>query len=122
MRVSLRGVDDGAVTCGNPVEWLRREIGDDHAFAAACLVRPIRGSDMAAIAERVADGEAKLAILDEHCESPADPGHCARCQNWRYNVAAPWPCTTVRLVACAYRHRDGFAGHWGPDVAGLLSS
>jgi Family of unknown function (DUF6221) len=102
----MSGVSDKAV------EWLRREAGDDHAFAAACLARPMPGSDMAAIAERVAQCEAALAILDAHdrpehyCPLPALPSRYG--QLW-----VPGPCWTVHLLASGYRHRPGYAEHWG---------
>jgi len=111
------------------VAWLRAEIGNDHAFAASCLARPFPGSDMEAIAERVADGEAKLAILALHI--PANPAEdydhpdwleCAECgpnSPGGNFMAAPgegdawWPCQTIHLLASGYRHRPGYAEHWG---------
>jgi hypothetical protein len=99
------------------VAWLQREIGNDHAFALACLARPFPGSDMDAIAERVADGEAKLAIVGEHPEYsgqlPRFSG-CATCM--REEGDNFWPCRTLQLLASAYRHREGYAEHWGTVV------
>jgi Family of unknown function (DUF6221) len=65
--------------------------------------------------------EAELAILDEHPPHPGtDPPRCETCLDSRllspeYWEANPWPCKTVRLVASAYRHRLGYAEHWGRE-------
>ena len=67
----------------------------------------------------IARCEAELAILDAHEQ---DEGWCLYCErnckcdlgddcvedSWR-----AYPCPTVRLLASGYRHREGYAGHWG---------
>ena len=72
----------------------------------------------------IADCEAKLATLDEHTPdylsmygSPGPP-QCKTCitdrsgyeEHWEGD---PWPCLTLRLLARTYRHREGYADHWG---------
>ena len=67
----------------------------------------------------IADCEAKLAILAEHAQWGAG-GPCKRCADWStggvfdiQGVLCLWPCQTVRSLASAYRHREGYADHWG---------
>jgi hypothetical protein len=73
----------------------------------------------------IARCEAELAILDEHgptnWTSYGDT-LCRRCRweegelerdlendtNW-----VVFPCRTVRLLASGYKHREGYAQHWG---------
>ena len=117
------------------VEWLRREIREDHAFAVTCLVRPFLGSDIDAIAERVARCEAELAILDELAAAQAR----ARAQaddydRWARGKRVPpkpvfkGPETkvipglerAVSLLASGYRHRPGCAEHWGQPAQGKI--
>jgi hypothetical protein len=52
----------------------------------------------------IARCEAELAILDLH-EGEYGPEH--PCKDWLY------PCKSTRLLASGYRHREGYAGHWG---------
>jgi len=94
--------------------WLRQQIEDDKAAAKVATAGPWHENGMAirggprsyAPQDVIADCDAKLAILEEHPESNEGAG-CGGCQHW------PWPCPTLRLLASAYRHRDGYAGHWG---------
>ena len=113
----------------DPVAWLRNEIEQDHAFAKACLARPMFGSDLDAIAERIARCEAELAILDEHyilyrgdtneayeefsvCYPPGIPGLNCGCVTCHYighgGVNEYGICRTVRLRAGGYKYRPGF--------------
>jgi hypothetical protein len=55
----------------------------------------------------IARCEAELAILDEHAEGWQIGDPLRDCQ-WE-----TWPCRTLRLVASGYRHREGYAQHWG---------
>jgi Family of unknown function (DUF6221) len=85
----------------------------------------------------VADCEAKLAILDEHVSDggPSYP-QCIRCadthrddcdcgwlslggEHWR--SAQDFPCRTVRLLAAAYRHQNGYARYWGDPVTHTIT-
>ena len=104
-----------------PVAWLRNEIEQDRVFAAACLARPMFGSDLEAIAERVARCEAELAILDEHRGDPSEWGGrrpdgawqrqglvCMSCGHDDGHSGVAWPCRTVRLLAGGYKHRPGY--------------
>lgn len=58
-------------------------------------------------AEALAKADAALAILDEHAEGWQIGDPLRDCQ-WEV-----WPCKTLRLVASGYRHRPGYAEHWG---------
>lgn len=67
----------------------------------------------------LADIAAKRAIVDEHAprvteyvDAP-DEQSCGRCGTWHeYPVA--YPCRTLRLLASAYAHRDGYREEWRP--------
>jgi hypothetical protein len=100
--------------------WVIDDQGDE-----GFTVREFAAADGEAVARHVAihdpqaaiaDCEAKLAILDEH--GPFDPasewlsGYCRTCGELDHHRVA-WPCRTVRLLASAYQHRDGYATHWG---------
>ena len=72
----------------------------------------------------VARCEAELAILDEHASDTTGkfgeqgPPRCTTCLSDREGYeeqweADPWPCRTVRLLAGGYKHREGYAEHWG---------
>lgn len=121
----------------DPVAWLRKEITDDRDYAAACLARPIFGTDFDAIHERIADCEAKLAILDEHyilrpgdtnpryeqysVIEPPFPSRGCGCVTCHYGaqggVHGYGICRTVRLLLGAYRHREGYDEKWLLDAA-----
>ena len=64
--------------------------------------------------DTIARCEAELAILDAHdrpehyCPLPVLPS--AHGQLW---TPAEGPCWTVRSLASGYRHRPGYAEHWG---------
>jgi Family of unknown function (DUF6221) len=76
----------------------------------------------------IADCEAKLAILEKH-EVESEPGKdlsgkptgrtaywCWTCDQDRDYLYIPHDqmgCDTIRALASAYRHRDGYAEHWG---------
>ena len=66
----------------------------------------------------IADREADLAALIEHPPCADDDAHCARCRNWLYEIQAPWPCTTIRLIFGRYRHRPGYQEAWGLEAWG----
>jgi hypothetical protein len=82
----------------------------------------------------VAGCEAKLALLAEHpAELHGRPPYwdgvtrCETCLDERWLApefwqGCPWPCKTMRLLASAYRHRDGWAAHWGERVANTTDS
>lgn len=106
--------------------------GDDFYSCPASLTKPLGdlpwGPEhcQCGLAARqqdaLADCEAKLAIIAEH--APVDwltygEYVCRRClleddeptpdgHHW-----IPVPCPTVKALATAYRHRPGYAGHWG---------
>jgi hypothetical protein len=114
-------VVSAALGCGHPATWVRVESWDrcpgdpedmrESGEPVALVNNGRREADHICRHDPrnvVADCEAKLDILDEHPESAGDPGHCARCQNWMFAVAAPWPCTTIRRMAAGYRHRPGY--------------
>jgi hypothetical protein len=73
--------------------------------------------------------ESDLALLDLHFPVAYEPpwqrpgwtecGECGPNDGSSEFVTVPaagesfYPCQTVRLVASGYRHRDGYAEHWG---------
>ena len=71
--------------------------------------------------DRIADCEAKLALLDLHhpvMENYTDGDgqsrtsyQCDECDTG--GSPDNWPCQTVRTLASACRHREGWAEHWG---------
>jgi hypothetical protein len=66
----------------------------------------------------IARCEAELAILGEHAPQRDYPGKCQRCITDRKGYPEEWadddyPCLTVQLLASGYRHREGYAAHWG---------
>jgi hypothetical protein len=83
----------------------------------------------------IARCEAELAILDEHAEGGPDelrhghweghgsnerwirdePNDCPVCvyPGFSTSIHEEEPCKTVRLLASGYRHRPGYAEHWG---------
>jgi hypothetical protein len=108
-----------AIELGNAAKWTEQSSGvlvtgeptetdvwhGTWATGDSSLTRLMEANDPQ---DTIARCEAELAILDEHPPYADDPDHCARCQNWLYAVAAPWPCTTIRALAWGYRHRRGF--------------
>lgn len=102
------------------VKWLRSEIESDLGRARYILdKRGAHPDPRREMHDAVADCEAKLAILDEHRpeqgrdESDGDLTLiCWVCVDDRM-YGYPYPCKTVRLLAAGYRHREGYAGHWG---------
>ena len=62
----------------------------------------------------IADCEAKLGLIEAHdkpthyCPLPALPSKHG--QLW---TPEEGPCWTLHLLARAYKHRDGYAEHWG---------
>lgn len=64
----------------------------------------------------LADIEAKRAVLDEHTATvgPACPT-CAVHVGGSEVASVRAPCRTVRLLASAYRHRDGYRDEWRPQ-------
>lgn len=73
--------------------------------------------------DKLADCEAKLAILGMHPpmpgglidEMPTTGTVCRRCSSGPMHLGEPYPCRTVRLLASGYRHRDGYREEeWKP--------
>jgi hypothetical protein len=62
-----------------------------------------------------ARAESVLAVLDEHARLN-DSIWCRTCDpaGESGDSAAWYPCRTVRLLACGYRHREGFKEAWKP--------
>lgn len=114
--------------------WLRELLERDLAKARGDAERlqpsareglifaPLRDAE-----NRIADCEAKLAILDEHGPdylskygSPGPP-LCQRCITAREGYeelweADPWPCRTVRLLGAGYRYWRGYLPEWAPEA------
>lgn len=65
--------------------------------------------------DTIARCEAELAILDEHHQGPNGSVWCCVCDPAAdMNDSDRWyPCNTARSVAGAYRHKPGYADHWG---------
>jgi Family of unknown function (DUF6221) len=68
----------------------------------------------------IARCEAELAILDRHSPVTAAYGPmerlpcCGACSpDEDMTYATSWPCGTVLDLASGYRHRPGYAEHWG---------
>ena len=99
------------------VAWLRQQVEGDRARWQNCgaamryrtlcesgaistgLPAPQMAADLDEARDRVADCEAKLAILADLRDHDE---HVARC--------------LLPLLACAYRHREGYADHWHDPV------
>lgn len=116
--------------------WLRNEIeGDLKAWREREGF--LTGTALDADADdRVADAEMKLELLKLHQPVEAMGGdrtwlECESCGPNREGdevFAAPgegevfWPCQEWQIVATAYRHRDGWAEHWGSEATAVQSS
>lgn len=103
--------------------WLRRQIEADlskwRGLAAAYLPNVEREGEVLYFdaLERVADHEAKLAILDEHRQGDKGSVWCSRCDpdsDMYTSTIVFYPCRTVRLLGSAYRHRLGYREEWKP--------
>lgn len=107
------------------VKWLRDQVNWtlDYARtnAARRPINPMRSHEMR---DLIAGCEAELAILDAHGWDEigkfgsVEIRRCLVCLSDREGYeeqweADPWPCSTVRLVASGYKHREGYAQHWG---------
>lgn len=104
--------------------------GDEHKLVVYGNVKP--QSEHIALndpRDTIARCEAELAILDEHA-SDEDPvlEDCIRCgtalhagpcecpnalSGQHEREALAYPCPTVRHVASAYKHHEGWGKHWG---------
>jgi hypothetical protein len=118
------------------VAWLREQVKMDHNRWRATLaqVRPVEAGGITVLPggfealaqfedaqDHVADCEAKLAILDEHAAvwddyrtadgDESDTRECETCEP--PGTPDNYPCRTVRFLASAYRHRDGYDRYWG---------
>ncbi len=103
------------------VKWLREQIGwwldYGRQNAARRPITPLRSHEMR---DLVARCEAELAILDG-CDDQeswlesareGEPGDPTLSLEWREGFVAA--LRQVReLVASGYRHREGYAQHWG---------
>lgn len=93
------------------VAWLRQQIEAD-------LNRWTGQSSLTYARDRVADCEAKLAILDVHavrshyCPLPSLAS--THGQLWTPDEGRCW---TLHLLASAYQHRRGHAEHWPAPVS-----
>lgn len=58
----------------------------------------------------------ELACTHEDVTSGDAPSRpvCGMCEDGRQS-ALDWPCPTVRALASAYRHHDGYLAEWGPQ-------
>ena len=57
-------------------------------------------------------------VSDEYVDGDGDTRDsllCDECDNC--GAAFNWPCRTARLLARGYRHREGYADHWGALAA-----
>ena len=106
---------------------LRPNMCDDNAIISvdgdfvrddAAVAQHVAAHDPAAVLAAVA---AHRAILAEHAVS--DVQYDDTCRTCVTNAAdavedlwklAAYPCQTVRLVASAYAHREGYDQDWGP--------
>jgi hypothetical protein len=66
-------------------------------------------------ADTIADCGAKLTLLDEHSLSEYGDG-CRTC----YGTLA-YPCPTIRILAAACRHREGYDRYWGTPATHTLT-
>lgn len=105
--------------------WIQEADGFDE-IATDRLVSPeeYRSLDPAHVAHIVANDprdtiarcDAELAILNLHVKG--EYGECVICDFGAQSCGCvgwdDWPCDTVRTVALAYAHRDGYRAEWRP--------
>ena len=124
------------------VAWLRREIESDLGRARHMLdKRGAHPDPRREMHDAIADCEAKLAILDGHhilsrdhvgenydefsvvSIGGANKDHgCVTCHYYGMGgVKGHGICWTVRYLASAYRHREGYARFWGTPVTHTLT-
>lgn len=114
--------DGGTVSHGGPVKDYEK--GDQLWDSEGCsdywqrlcmtenVVELVAQHDPATV---VADIAAKRAILDQHrfyLDGGAREQLCQTCGGEGVMNVVSWPCNTVRLLASAYAHRDGFDPAW----------
>jgi hypothetical protein len=115
--------------------WLHRQILDDRTQAEAELVhkggehsvedaaRRWSGKHRGLLPEfdraldKIAVCDSHIAILEEHAVPEGGPLRCRSCLDQRTDyfeewAPVPFPCRTVRLVAMAYKQREGWQPAW----------
>ena len=121
-------VSDGTAA----ITWLRQQIEGDLTRARHILdVRGAHPDPRREMHDAIADCEAKLEILCWHHILTSDdtdyeefsiyrfPSHpydfgCVCCHYYAQGAVRNYGyCGTVKALASAYRHREGYAGHWG---------
>jgi hypothetical protein len=90
--------------------WLREQITGRLGYARKiAAMRPIKVTPNR-MADLIATCEAELAILDEHEARGWQLGDRVHDCQWE-----TWPCLTIRHLASAYRHKDGYGKFWGQE-------
>jgi hypothetical protein len=108
-RIAQRIIENGK-SRGGLRQWLKLEVrtedGDTTTIQQLKVYEPEAS---------LADITAKRAILDQHRFYLAGGQReqmCQTCGGEGVMSAVSWPCNTVRLLATAYAHRDGFDPAW----------